>query len=1039
MSLNHKAGLIAASLLVALGVIWMAFRASQRSRYESSEPTNVSRSLPPNSSKPKITPLSVEPKTPVTAENSSQITPITTRRDVDFWPQLPHPISLRQRTITPSKTIAETDRLDPARHTWLAQFGGPLSDADKTNLRENYQIETLSLSSDMCVYVRASATHLLEAADESTPKILGWARLNPDDKIIEASFPNGDPRAVLRVELHPNGDLRRVTHQAVALGGRVQKSGANWFSVESAHARSFALRLAALDDVYMIESIRRTYIPHNANAEANSNVTPLFSSPFNLTGSGITIMVRDEGRVFAHPDFGTRIQFGPDVAASQPVQHATHVAGTIGGSGVTIPGAGTRGFAPGCTIVSYDLSGDESSEPIQALQSFGAAISNHSYGFLTGWDNGSGTFTNNQATFGLYASFARNWDGLARSQNLILIKSAGNARDGTGVGHPHNGLLATDGDYYNTIDQSGTSKNVLVVGAVSDSTAAGSPVTSKRVLSFSSSGPTSDGRLRPEIVADGDALLSCDNTPVTGNTYVALSGTSMAAAAVTGSTALFMQRYKQILGASASCPPHVIRAVYAQTATDLGTPGPDYLHGFGILDAAAAIALLNADSGLGLRIATSSISASTPERFFLISSDGSIPIKATLCWSDDPGDALATKSLVNDLDVRLIKADDQSVSYPFVLNPNAPAQAAAPGINTIDTIEQVLVASAPPGNYLFAIRASTLISSMPFALASSHTLTQVLPPTPAIQSTATVGPPPFDVNFDGTNSVAAQGSALVQYIWSFGDGASATGTTVQHTYVQGVYQATLKVIDNKGASASTSVIISVANKSPVAALAVSPSTGGAPLTSFFNAGDSSDPDGTIMNFAFDFGDGSNAIGSTATHTYMTPGLYTPRITVTDNGGATNSKTATVFVGESFAPTAAHFGLNFSKSFRDTFTLSTRSLPIAPNIDTTGLQGTVRVGQASYTFILDSKGNYTSPVLKVKLLPLKAQLSIRLAQTNLLGAMSFSNVSNTTVKSLHVSIPFAVNFGNTLSYGSSGLPFSYTAKQGVSGSGTFIKN
>ena len=1040
MSRKFKSGLVAAALLIAL--CWVsALRFNKRQPFAggaSSTSGAVSRSpiadsVAPRSDAGNLPPDSIPPA-PILA-------PL--RCDARFWPQVPHPVALRRRTLLPSRALEAGQLLDNSPRIFLAQFGGPLSDENKAALKKDYRIEALAPSVEMCFYVRARAADLATAADEFQPAILGWSRLEAADKILDAAFSHESPQVRLRVSIQPNGNLRTVTQRAEALGAKVLKQGTNWFETElvvqasSLHnTHDLALALGELDNVYVIEPGRPKYALHNAETEDASNATPFFSAPYNLTGAGITVMVRDEARIYAHPDFGTRLLFGPDVAGETPVQHSTHVAGTIGGDGSSIPGAGARGFAPGCKIVSYDLNGDESAEPSQAKQSFNATLSNHSYGFETGWDNG--VFTDNQATFGLYSTFARNWDSLVRAQNLILVKSAGNSRSGSGPGHPHNGTLAADGEYYDTCDQSSMSKNVLIVGAVSSFAQAGTPDTTQYVMSFSSSGPSGDGRLRPEIVADGDTILSCDDTAADGSTYVALSGTSMAAAAVTGATAIFLQRYAQYFGAGNTFSPHGIRAAYAQTATDFGRPGPDYLHGFGMLDLSAAIALLDADHGTGTRLLSSSLDGSTGERFFQLTSDGSSPIKATLCWSDDPGDALAPKSLINDLDLRLIKADDQSTSFPFTLNPAAPDQPAKPGINSVDTIEQVLYAVPPAGNYLLAVRGSTLISPTPFVLASSHAITEVQPPVPSLIPSGTSGQPPYFVSFDGSGSTASPGGSIAQYIWSFGDGNSAQGATTQHVYLTGVFTATLKVIDDKGVTASTSVQISVDNKPPNAVISASPPSGAPPLSVYFTSDGSADPDGIIQNFAWDFGDGTTGSGPGETHTYSAGGLYWATLTVTDNGGATSSKIASVLVGETFPPAAAHFGLNFIKFGKDSFTISTQHMPIAPNISPGGLQGTIRFGMSSYDFVLDYKGMFKTPNLYVKLVPLHAQMTIRVTLTNLEGALAPSGVSNITVKGQYVSIPFAVTFTNGLVFGSPGLKFKYSATQGKTGAGTFVK-
>ena len=77
---------------------------------------------------------------------------------------------------------------------------------------------------------------------------------------------------------------------------------------------------------------------------------------------------------------------------------------------------------------------------------------------------------------------------------------------------------------------------------------------------------------------------------------------------------------------------------------------------------------------------------------------------------------------------------------------------------------------------------------------------------------------------------------------------------------------------------------SLFNDPPVPALVRSPSSGDAPLSVFFDASDSIDPDGIIVSYAWTFGDGSGGTGPTATHTYTVPGLYETTVTVTDDHG-----------------------------------------------------------------------------------------------------------------------------------------------------------
>ncbi|MCY3022459.1 MAG: PKD domain-containing protein [Planctomycetota bacterium] len=810
--------------------------------------------------------------------------------------------------------------------------------------------------------------------------------------------------------------------------------GTRAVEVSGPAGRDFTLRLAALEGVYAVDLPRARKRVWNQEAAAASNIATAQVAPYSLSGAGVTVMVRDEGRVFEHPDFGTRLIWAPDVIGQASLQHSTHVAGTIGGTGLADPLAQAMGMAPACTLVSYDLQGDDVAEPLQAKANYGAVLSNHSYGFATGWDGG--TFTDNQNTFGIYGTFARNWDQIVLSDGLIMVKAVGNSRDGSGPVNPHNGTLAPDGEYYDTTDASATGKNILVVGGALDGAYVGAPSPSKVVLASSSSGPCDDGRLRPEIVANGDTVSSCNNSAVAGNLYVSITGTSMACAVATGATALLLESYKQHYGTSAPPAPHFVRAVYAQTAADFGRPGPDYLHGFGMLDLLAAVRLVQSDSPAGSRILSSALSAATPERFYVLNSDGVADIKATLCWTDQPGDVLAASVVVNNLDLHLIRASDQAVFFPYVLDPAHPDLPATRAANSVDTIEQLVLSAPAPGRYLLAVRGATLATDASFALASSHALAEDLAPVARISASSTSGMPPFQVTFDGSASSDPDGT-IAQYLWSFGDGATAEGPLVQHTYATGSFSAILRVIDNQGASASTSVVIAVDNKPPVAVAVATPDTGLPPLACLLSGAGSHDPDGLITSYAWDFGDGTAGQGAQVSHTYTAPGLYFATLTVTDDGNATDSQAVTVLAGASLSPSSSRFSLNFQKSGYDRFTLSSKNVPISADLVTTaGVTGSVRFGAAEYPFVLDEKGRYNVAPLRIRLVPTRQRITISLSRVSLQGALSSSGATSRDVQNQVLKIPFALTLGDTVA-GSSGLPYSYSARKAKTGSGRLV--
>ena len=151
------------------------------------------------------------------------------------------------------------------------------------------------------------------------------------------------------------------------------------------------------------------------------------------------------------------------------------------------------------------------------------------------------------------------------------------------------------------------------------------------------------------------------------------------------------------------------------------------------------------------------------------------------------------------------------------------------------------------------------------------------------------------LTLNGGASFDPDGGAITQYDWDFGDGnaVSVTTPTVSHTYnAAGTYTVTLTVVDDEGATSAPATTTAAISDAPANQPPVSdpngPYTGTAGSAVNFNGSGSSDPDGTIVSYAWDFGDGSSGTGVTTTHTYAAAGMYTVSLTVTDNDGATGT-------------------------------------------------------------------------------------------------------------------------------------------------------
>jgi len=148
------------------------------------------------------------------------------------------------------------------------------------------------------------------------------------------------------------------------------------------------------------------------------------------------------------------------------------------------------------------------------------------------------------------------------------------------------------------------------------------------------------------------------------------------------------------------------------------------------------------------------------------------------------------------------------------------------------------------------------------------------------------------IDFDASASYDLDGY-ITSYFWDFGDGNFGSEVTVSHSYVDdGEYLVTLRVVDNRGAAASKTASIVVKNRPPVADLAASATILDKKETVTFDASPSYDPDGTIVAYSWNFGDGTTATGVSVSHSYPDSGAYPVTLTVTDNDGATDTITTT---------------------------------------------------------------------------------------------------------------------------------------------------
>ena len=588
----------------------------------------------------------------------------------------------------------------------------------------------------------------------------------------------------------------------------------------NAHARATLLGLplrsvtsnGRIQELVDFDGPRPRYLTtYNVNAAISTGANLLRTAPYELSGAGVTIGLWDGGAARAtHQEFGGRVVV---MDGSATFDHATHVGGTLLAAGVV---AAAHGMAAAATINSYDWNNDTSEMTSRGATAAGDPskiyISNHSYGTISGWNQvtggtpartwewyGLGTSASAIETdFGMYNTNARTVDSLAFNAPYYLIfRAAGNDRsdnpatgDSVALSAGSSSVVAYnpaihpagDGNYrggFDTIGFEAVAKNVMTVGSVSDAVTNGvRDVAKAGVSSFSCWGPTDDGRIKPDVVANGEGLYSSLGSSDTA--YGTYSGTSMATPNAVGSAALLIQQYGNLFPGQA-LRASTLKGLLIHTADDLGNPGPDYKYGWGLVNVQAAADLIQEQKDLPVkqRLSENQLTSSTVTRTQVFVWDGVSPISATLCWTDPAATALTTSDsrsarLVNDLNLKII-APDGSEFLPFVMpfvgtwTQAAMDLPATTGVNKTDNVEQVRIAAPPmAGVYQVVVSFSGTLSNntQNYSLLISGSSAQP-PPPPA---------PP-------ANLVATPGNNMVNLTWDAAVGA--TGYKVKRALTSG--------------------------------------------------------------------------------------------------------------------------------------------------------------------------------------------------------------------------------------------------------------
>ena len=456
------------------------------------------------------------------------------------------------------------------------------------------------------------------------------------------------------------------------------------------------------------------YTVLNTNAAKTTSTDALQaggSLGVNLTGKGMVVGIYDQTRPKPdHAEFTGRLT-QVDGSTETISNHATHVSGTILAAGLS-PGA--KGMANEATGWAFNWESDLSKMIVNAYDPVskpnGHLVSNHSYGVVLGWfRNASNAWVwagnasidpKKDFRFGYYSSKSKGLDDLIFSKPYYtVIWAAGNDRGDAG-----DGTRDPDGPE-DTLGPEGVAKNAITVGAVSNISDYVGPQ-SVAISSFSSWGPTDDGRIKPDVVGVGvNVFSSAIASGGTVDSYASQSGTSMAAPNVTGSLLLLQQLFGErnngrFMWAS------TVKALMINTTKEAGqSPGPDYIFGWGLLNTKAAAEIILAENGSSEVIRENNLPNGSFYEYEFVS-DGVTPIRVSIAWTDPSGNPAPASlnptnlMLVNDLDMRI--TDEEGITYfPYTLNPAiGPGSAASNNSDNFrDNVEQILIAAPKAQKY----------------------------------------------------------------------------------------------------------------------------------------------------------------------------------------------------------------------------------------------------------------------------------------------------------------------------------------------------
>ncbi len=480
-------------------------------------------------------------------------------------------------------------------------------------------------------------------------------------------------RALLMLSFFKNIPHESALRWCAEAGIEVLKSnGQNNFLLVSLPLEK-ADEIASLPWVAFVEPAPAPSVPddvlgrslHRANA-----LDSQFPGGRHYTGEGVSVLVRDNSPLH-HIDFEGRLNedfFGETELFDS--DHADGVAGILAGAGNLDPK--NRGMAAGAFVYNMDYEPEFLDSTLHLHQSSSVLVTNSS--FSNGCNAG---YTEITATVD---------QQLWQNPTFLHVFSAGNANGlnecGYGAGNQWGNITGGHKQAKNAI---------ATANLYADATIAGS----------SSRGPAHDGRIKPDIAANGAKHVSTDE----GNTYQSFGGTSGAAPGIAGITAQLHQAYRELHNGE-TAEAALLKAVLLNTANDLGNPGPDFIFGWGHVNAYRAALTLEEQHHL----------KDTVEQGLSNTHVVSIPAgvrqaRIMVYWADREATPFTSKALVNDLDA-WVQTPTFELYTPWLLDhsptPSALASPAAHGADHLNNMEQIALDNPAAGDYTLTVQGAEL-------------------------------------------------------------------------------------------------------------------------------------------------------------------------------------------------------------------------------------------------------------------------------------------------------------------------------------------